>query len=264
MDEAMIRGAIGSLARGLREQLQTMTAAVYALAPKLSGDEAAADYLAVIRRAICGALRLTQQAELGERVFDNSEVRVVLAPMDLAELGRSVMERVDALTRPLLDIKAEFSSPLVSLPTCADRSALEQMLLYLITNSVQAMDRPGTVRLELEQAGDRAVFTVTDTGRGLDPGSLAGLLDPEEEMDAPFRGLLVARQIALAHSGTLVAGNTEAGGARLAVSIPIVESVGGAIRSPGIPVEAGGWDPALVALSGCLPLEAFPPDRGRP
>lgn len=288
MYDVMPQGGIDRLTRGLREQLQTMTAAAYALASNLEGNEKAAEYLAVLDRAVCAQLHLVRQAELNERLYSGNEMRVILAPMDLAALGRDVMEKTDALTRPLLDIRAEFSSSLPALPTQADRSALEEMLLCFIANSVRAIGRAGTIRLELEQVEDRAVFTVTDTGRGLAPDVLAELFVPDEDeknsedeedgengkdregggswedgnaLEFPVRGLRLARRIAVLHSGTLVAGNTEAGGACLAVSLPIVERAEGVLRSPGIVDSAGGWDPVLVALSGCLPPGAFLQDR---
>lgn len=263
MNDVLAQGGIGRLTRGLREQLQTMTAAAHTLASNLDGNEKAAEYLAVLNRAMCVQLRLIRQAELNERLYDENEMRVVLAPTDLAALGRDVMEKTDALVRPLLDIRAEFSSSLAALPTQADRDALEEMLLQFISNSVRAIGRSGTVRLELEQAEDRAVFTVTDTGGGLDPAALAGLFEPEEP-EFPARGLVLARRIAALHGGALMAGNTEAGGACLAVSLPIVERARGVLHSPGIPVDrSGGWDPVLAALSGSLPAGAFRPDRKR-
>lgn len=252
------------LTQNLRERLQEMTAASQALKSGLAGDKKAAGYLAILDRAICAQLRLVRQLELDGRLNSPDELRLERTLVDLAELCRGTAARTDALTRPLLDIKVEFSTSMAALPAMVDRNALEEMLLGFISNSVRAIGRSGSIRLELEQAEDRALFTVSDTGGGVDPDVLAGLFDPLEEPETPARGLLLARRIAELHGGTLVAGSTDAGGARLAVSIPIVERLGGAIRSPSIPMEnGGGWDPALVALSDCLPAEAFLPDRGR-
>lgn len=251
------------LTQGLREHLQEMTAASQALGSGLAGNEKAAQYLAVLNRAICAQLRLVRRIELDGRLNSPDEIRLERTLVDLVELGRGTAERADALTRPFLDIKTEFSSALPALPTLADGGALEDMLLGFVSNSVRAIGRAGSIRLELEQAEDRAVFTVTDTGGGLDPEVLAGLFDPQEEPESPARGLILARRIAELHGGTLVAGTAEPSGARLAVSIPIVEQTGGGLRSPRLRVDSGGgWDPALVALSECLPAQAFLPDRG--
>lgn len=252
------------LAQGLRERLQEMTAVSQALSTSLTEDEKAANYLAILDRAICVQLRLVRQLELSHKLYtENSEVRAFMAPTDLVEVGRDVMEKANALTWPLLEIKAEFSSSLSALPAQADRAELEEMLLFFIANSVRAIGRKGTIRLGLEQQGEQAVFTVTDTGGGLDPEVLEDLFDTNAEAETRARGLRLAQQIAGLHGGTMVAGNSKSGGARLAVSIPIKDWVGGYLQSPPIPVDnTGGWDPALVALADWLPLEAFLPDGG--
>jgi len=252
------------LAQKLRERLQEMTAVSQALSSNLAGDKKMAGYLAVLDKAICVQLRLVRQLELSQRLYNQDEPRVIPALTDLVALGRDVMKKADALTRPLLGIKAEFSSSLTTLPTQADRTALEDMLLFLISNSAHAIGRDGTIRLELERQQNMAVFTVTDTGSGLDPDVLAELFDPLAEPENRARGFSLARRIAELHGGTLMASSTESGGARLAVSISMVDRMGGIVRSPAICVETGGgWDPALVALSDCLPAEAFLPDRGK-
>lgn len=250
------------LTQGLREQLQEMTAASQALGSGLAGNEKAMQYLAVLNRAICAQLRLVRRMELDGRLNSPDEIRLERTLVDLVELCRGTAEKADALTRPFLDIGTEFSTGLAALPALADRGALEDMLLGFISNSVRAIGRNGSIRLELERTEDRAVFTVTDTGGGLDPEVLACLFDPQEEPGSPARGLLLARRVAELHGGTLVAGSAEPSGARLAVSIPIVERIGGVLHSPLLLVDAaGGWDPALVALSGCLPAQAFLPGR---
>lgn len=264
MGDIVSESGTGRLTRGLRERLQEMTAASHALAPAVTGNGKAEEYLAVLDRAICAQLRLLRQADLSARLNSPDEVRLDRAPVDLAVLGRDVMKSVDTLTRPQLDIRAEFSSPLAALPAVADVAALRDMLLEFISNSVRAIGRTGAVRLKLERQRDEAVFTVTDTGGGVDPAAL-DVRDEAEEPEELSRGLLLAKRIAELHGGRLMAGNTGAGGACVAVVIPIVERMGGALRSPAIPVETGGgWDPALVALSGCLPAAAFLPDGRKP
>lgn len=250
------------LAQGMRDRLQEMTAVMYALEGELAGSGRAEEYLAVMGRAICGQLRLVRRLELSRRLSSRDEMRVFRAPMDLAALGRRVMEQTDGLTRPMLDIRAEFSTSLPALPALADEELLEAMLLEFISNSVGAIGRSGRVYLELEERNGQAVFTLTDTGTGLDPAALEGMFEPDGE-ETPTRGLALAWKIAQLHGGTLAAANTEAGGARVAVSIPIMERASGLLRSPAPPMDSGGWGPVRVALSGCLPAEAFRTRRSR-
>lgn len=259
------------LARLLREQLNEMMAASQALVPALAGSDRALSYLAVLERGMCRQLRLVRRLELEQRLNSLDEVRLTLGAVDLVEVCRALMSRTDSLTRSL-DIQAQFSTSLTVLPTFADRAALEEMLLALISNSVRAIGRGGSILLELEQRDRKAVFTLTDNGGGMDPAILAALFDPpDEEEDGPDaeddpdellchrgRGLFLAQQIAALHGGILIVDSRQSKGTRLAVSLPLISRSGGALASP-IPAmdDTGGWDRTLVSLSDCLPVQAF-------
>lgn len=264
MYDATFSEVAGGLTRELRTQIQEMMTVSHALASGLAGNERMEQYLTVLNRAICSQLRLVRQVELDQRLNSPDEIRLSRAPVDLVILGRDVMETADALTRPLLGIRAGFSASQAALVTMADGYVLREMLLYLLSEAVGAVGQGGDIRLKLDSRNGQAIFVLTDSGGGPAPVQVppAEAEDPES---AP-RGLLLARRIAALHGGTLITGSTEAGGVRAAVSIPIVERerAGGILHSAGVRWEAGGgWDPVLVGLSGCLPAEAFRPDRGR-
>lgn len=263
MYDSLLEGGTGRLTRGLRERLQSMTMVAHLLGSAVAGNEKAEEYLAVLKRDICTQLWLVQQTELDHRLNGRGEIKLERTLVDLAALCRDVMEKVDALTRPLLDIRAEFISSLAALPTLADKGALENMLLGFVSNSVRAIGRSGSIRLKLERQKDQAVLTMTDTGGGLDAGALADLFGPREEPEIPARGLVLAQRIAKLHGGSLRAVNTGGEGVCLAAVIPIEEPPVGEMHRL-IPVEEGGWDPALVALAEDLPIQAFLPDRGEP
>lgn len=255
------------LARLLRDQLNEMLAASQALIPALAGKERALEYVAVLERGMCRQLRLIRRLELEQLLNSPDEVRVTPEPVDLVQLCRALMSRTDDLVRSL-DIRARFSTALTTLPTLADRAALEEMLLALISNSVKAIGQGGDICLELGQQERKAVFTITDNGGGMDPAALAAFFDPPEDEDEDEeddlvpsgRGLWLAQQIAALHGGILIVDSKQSKGVRLAVSIPIISRGGGVLASPALTADdAGGWDRATVALSDCLPVKAFLP-----
>lgn len=251
------------MTRLLREQLNEMLAASQALIPALAGKERALEYVAVLERGMCRQLRLIRRLELEQLLSSPDEVRMSPEPVDLVKVCRELMSRTDSLVRSL-DIRARFSTALTTLPTLADRAALEEMLLALISNSVKAIGQGGDICLELGQQDRKAVFTVTDNGGGMDPAALAALFDPpEEDGDEPApsgRGLWLAQQIAALHGGILIVDSKQSKGVRLAVSIPLISRSGGALASPTLAADdAGGWDRATVALADCLPVKAFLP-----
>lgn len=253
------------MTRLLREQLNEMLAASQALIRALAGQERALEYVAVLERGMCRQLRLIRRLELEQLLSSPDEVRMSPEPVDLVKLCRELMSRTDSLVRSL-DIRVRFSTALTTLPTLADRAALEEMLLALISNSVKAIGQGGDICLELGQQDRKAVFTVTDNGGGMDPAALAALFDsPEEDGDgddpAPSgRGLWLAQQIAALHGGILIVDSKQSKGVRLAVSIPLISRGGGVLASSTLAADdAGGWDRAMVALADCLPVKAFLP-----
>lgn len=257
----------------LREQLNEMMAASQALARSIAKNSRALDYMAVLERGMFRQLRLIRQLELEQKLNGLDEVRLFRAPVDLVKMCLNLMEHTDRLVSPL-GIRAQFSSALAALPALADRAALEEMLLALISNSVKAICRDGSILLELEQRDRKAVFTLTDNGGGMDCAALSALFDPPEtdgeEDDPPEdllahrgRGLSLAQQIAALHGGILIVDSKQSKGVRLAISIPLVSPMGGVISSSDPnPVldDTGGWDRALVALSDCLPPQVFLPE----
>jgi signal transduction histidine kinase len=102
-----------------------------------------------------------------------------------------------------------------------DRRLLQQALLNLVRNAVEAMAGRGTLRLAIEPAERWVRIVVADTGPGLAP-------DAVEAVFAPFHttkeqgtglGLAVARAAVAAHGGTLAIRPSRVG-ATFVVTLP--------------------------------------------
>lgn len=243
-------------AAALRMQLAQMTAASQML-EQSAKDEKSRGYLAALNQSICRMLRIVGRMELTMQLTE--ELRLELTPVDLGGLATGVGEQAAGLLRHAgvqIDIRG-----LERLPAQADEGMLRQLLLELIANAAKAGSR---VTLALAQDGDQAVFTVTDNGPGLSPEGLARLFngDAEDVPDwrKPGNGIAIARRIAGLHGGRLMAYCVPDGGLRVAVSIPRGKAAGGALSSPVLRWDAGGFSEELVALSGLLPTAAFLPD----
>src|SRR5262249_19865702 len=115
-----------------------------------------------------------------------------------------------------------------SLPrVLGDRVQLQQVILNLIVNAVQAMSGPGSDRRELristEGVGAEGVRTsVRDNGPGLVPESLPRLFEPfyTTKADGMGMGLAICRSIVEAHGGRLWATACEPRGALFQFTIP--------------------------------------------
>lgn len=247
----------------LREQLNEMMAAAQGL-DRLTKDQQrnAAHYLAVIRQGMYRQLSLIRRLELERWLHDENEVRLSFAPTDLAALGRDLTEQVRrAVNDPA--IRVEFRSELSALPTLADPFALEDMLLFLLSNSLKSVGREGAVTLTLEQQEEHALFTLSGTGGGPDIRTLSDLPREEAEeengLSAPSAvgtGLPLARQIALLHGGTLML-DDQKGATRFLITLPLRDPS----RRPDLHAsrrnDCGGWDKVLVELSDCLDPRSY-------
>ena len=85
--------------------------------------------------------------------------------------------------------------------------------------------------VKLERVDGSATITVTDTGRGIDPGFLPRVFDRfAQEGGSRTRhhgglglGLAIARHIVDGHGGRITAESREGAGATFTVSLPIPE-----------------------------------------
>jgi len=147
--------------------------------------------------------------------------------LDLAEVTRKVADALDDTARlsgVALRIEAQ-SLP----PIAADRVQLEQVLVNLVRNAIEAAAEGGaaeklvTVTLSRHKGG--VELAVADNGRGIAP-------DIAERLFAPFEtskprgmgiGLTLSREIVEAHRGRLWRDATAAVGARFVLRLPAAE-----------------------------------------
>lgn len=126
--------------------------------------------------------------------------RPTLAPVDLAVLARRV---VSLETRLPVTICSD-----TPLSVAADADQLEQLLINLVSNAVDAaLETGGGVRLAWEAVDHAVELTVEDDGPGL--SETANLFVPfyTTKPEGSGIGLVLSRQIAEAHGGTLTLEN---------------------------------------------------------
>jgi PAS domain S-box-containing protein len=147
-------------------------------------------------------------------------------PVDLQELfRRSLM-----LSQHKLDlgqIRLE-SHPEPGLPpVMGDFNQLQQCLINLIFNAVDAMPAGGTLTLRARAAAQNqaVVIEVQDTGPGIPPEHLEDIFEPffttKSEGHGLGLGLSTVYGIVERHQGTVEARNAEDGGAVFVITLPI-------------------------------------------
>jgi signal transduction histidine kinase len=106
----------------------------------------------------------------------------------------------------------------------ADPVRLQQILGNLLSNAVRHTPAGGRVTVDVDQPDPQWVrFTVADTGPGFPAEQLPGLFDrftKSEGSAGSGLGLAIARDLVLAHGGTIEATNRPGGGAVVSFRLP--------------------------------------------
>src|SRR5215813_11672064 len=140
------------------------------------------------------------------------------APIELT----SLVERVIAMNalhwselgiRVVTDFKGNLSFE-------GDEEKLLQVIINLSRNAVEAMSDGGTLTLRTYSTGDGVVFEVGDTGPGIAEGVDVFELFTTTKAQGSGIGLYVARQIVLAHSGSITYSNQQPRGTTFQITLP--------------------------------------------
>jgi signal transduction histidine kinase len=105
----------------------------------------------------------------------------------------------------------------------ADRLRLEQAVVNLCVNALEAMPAGGTLTVGVRAAGDRVQIDVSDTGVGIPPENLARIMKPFFSTKPHGTGLglpLVARVIA-AHGGRVTVQSEVGVGTTFRIELPL-------------------------------------------
>jgi C4-dicarboxylate-specific signal transduction histidine kinase len=113
----------------------------------------------------------------------------------------------------------------------ADRVQLQQVIVNLLVNSIQAItqanEEQGWVELGTEVDGHSVILTVRDSGPGIADSDLnrvfEGFFTTKEE--GVGIGLAICESILIAHGGNISVSNDSKGGALFRVSLPIIDTV---------------------------------------
>jgi two-component system, NtrC family, sensor kinase len=192
-------------------------------------------------------------------IFDQAERagRIVRNLLTFARKGvpeKTTVDLHDVIVRTSLLIMyelqlhgIELESDLSPEPTIVlgDRYELQQVLLNLVTNAVQAVSgldsgKPRRIILSTRRSDGEAVLSVRDSGPGVPPHLVPYLFTPFFTTKAPGEGtglgLSLSYGLVKAHGGVLEYEPLPDGGAEFRVTLPLVE--------PDVsePVLAGGAD----------------------
>jgi len=130
-------------------------------------------------------------------------------PLDLVALVARVAQRYAEASGEQHHVTIDL--PATALAVTGDAGRLEQILDNLLSNAVKYSPDGGDIQIQLRQALDGLLLTVSDNGIGLPSGSEERIFEPfgrgdnarERRLPGMGLGLHICRQIAAAHGGRM-------------------------------------------------------------
>ncbi len=181
---------------------------------------------AVIMGETARLRRLVADLSLLSRA-DEGRLEMLPVPADLAAVAGDVIRRL----RPQFEGKgvALLLEPAPALPVLIDPDRVAQVLVNLVGNALAYTPPGGRVAVRCSRRGEWAQVAVEDTGRGLAPADVERVFerfyrvrDARHPAGGTGVGLTIARSIARAHGGEVVARSPGVGrGATFTVRIPV-------------------------------------------
>jgi len=153
-----------------------------------------------------------------------------LQPINVNDVARDMLSliRGDARRRHVaLRLEFEPSLPII----VADRVCLQQVMLNLMLNAMDSMERVEVAERQLvvrtRQSGDDVEVSVSDSGQGIPADRLSRLFDAffTTKEEGVGLGLAITRSIVEAHGGTIRAEDHNGRGATFHVTLPVAATV---------------------------------------
>lgn len=213
--------AVGRLASGIAHEINNplhgiLSFVQLAQKPAVPGDKLARFHENIYDCAI-RCRDIVQTLKSFSRQPQPAEQRIV----DLADVVKKSLALFN-----VKDVKIETqldeSRPLHCL---ANSNQLQQVLVNLVQNAVDASPKDGLVRLGLATDGPAAVLSVEDQGKGVAPELRERIFEPffttKPEGVGTGLGLAISHTIIRDHRGSIRVGDAGLGGARFEVRLPL-------------------------------------------
>ena len=203
----------------------------------------------ILRQQLFGSLS-DRYADYAQSIFESGEhlLELINDVLDMSkieaerfELHREIFDARDALNAVLRLMRGQADragvqlrglSPKDAVEVDADRRALKQIFLNLISNALKFTPKGGSVTVTLQADGSNLELIVADTGSGISPEDVARLGQPYEQTaegarraDGTGLGLSLVRAFCRLHAGDMQIESRLGEGTSVIVRLPVVAAV---------------------------------------
>ncbi|HYU26025.1 MAG TPA: HAMP domain-containing sensor histidine kinase, partial [Thermoanaerobaculia bacterium] len=181
-----------------------------------------------------------------------------IAPVDVSAVVRQTVKLVDHKMKlgnitPLLELADDL--PAVR----GDAAQLEQLILALVINAIEAMPHEGTLHLKTSSDGASVVVIVEDDGVGIPPDFVPHLFEPfqttKEEGKGVGLGLAISRTIVERHHARIDVVSEVGRGTTFTMTFPAIAEEGAGRRGRGADGDVARTPPAPCAQRPAPSLE---------
>ncbi len=213
--------ALGGMATGVAHEIRNPLGSIQLYASMLDHDLS----------ALPEAQKLVRKISAGVHALDH----IVGGVLDFAGRREPSLQRVDlaSIVSRVFDTAApNAAAKNVELlmdhagghdEVWADRVQIEQAVLNVVLNGVDAADAGGTVRIRTEcDSPDLARLIISDSGPGIDEAIMDRIFNPffTTKDTGTGLGLAIVHRIMESHGGRVTARNSEGGGACFVLELP--------------------------------------------
>ncbi|SDO55115.1 sensor histidine kinase [Desulforhopalus singaporensis] len=156
--------------------------------------------------------------------------RKIRAEQEQVQINDVVTETLSFLEKEALhnNIGITLDLPATLPVTVTEPHRLQQVLLNLFDNALDAVGHDGEVQIHTRAEGQKIIIEVTDNGQGIEAEVMKQIWDPffttKEQGKGTGLGLSISQNIIRTMGGTLEAKNRKEGGAVFTVKLPIRQS----------------------------------------
>lgn len=215
--------SIGQLTAGIVHDVKNPFAVIMGMAEVLSEDEN-------LDETTRHSLRVMRESAVkGNKIVSDllkfaRQQKPEMRYADMRETIEASVRLTAYLTRPFNLVKELPTTPVMM---TFDSQQIEQVLINMIHNAIQAMQKHGLLRVALEQHGDEVHVIIQDSGCGIAPEHLRRIFDPffttKSEGQGTGLGLSTSYGIIKNHGGRIDVESEVGTGTTFTIVLPAVQ-----------------------------------------